>query len=306
MTYADLLDLIRAADAVVVSTSAGKDSHLAMARAARAVREAGSSARLVAVHADMGRQEWGSKADAPEGYFAGTPGELAAAQAAHYGFEFVVERREQGDLLDQAAEKGAHPRVGASHCQGTSDHKRGPIYRAYTAVASEWREAGGSDRRDWRPCRIVEVTGLAAHESSSRARRLGKQDTDGLDGRIAYNPKASGKGTVRQVTTWNPIADVADEAAVWDEVWDEVWAGAPAPHWAYGVGMPRLSCAICVHASFDGLVLAGRHNTGLLEQWVEIERGFERPWSSRFTLADVLDAVRRGDDISDITWADAA
>src|SRR5262249_8327225 len=61
-------------------------------------------ARLVVVHADLGRVEW--------------PGtrELAAEQARHYGLAFVTVQRRQGDLLDHIAPRGRFPSPRAALC----------------------------------------------------------------------------------------------------------------------------------------------------------------------------------------------
>jgi hypothetical protein len=42
-------------------------------------------------------------------------------------------------------------------------------------------------------------------------------------------------------------------------------------HFAYDLGMPRLSCCFCIFASEDALMIAGKHNPELLTEYVRVE-----------------------------------
>ena len=136
-------------DVVLVNSSAGKDSQ---AMLDYLVEQAGAQgvplARLVVVHADLGRVEW-----------AGTRA-LAAEQAAHYGLRFEVVRREAGDLLDQVQARGMWPSSKARYC--TSDQKRDQVAKLITRLAGEHARLG-------RPVRILNCLGLRAQESPARA-----------------------------------------------------------------------------------------------------------------------------------------
>ena len=157
-------------DWVVVSSSGGKDSQAMLDYVSRLAAAAGVSQRVVVVHADLGRVEW-------EG-----TGELAKAQAEHYGHRFMVTSRIGGvatisgktykagevfgDLLDYAERRGAWPDSANRWC--TSEFKRGPILKVFTALAREWRERTGSKGA----CKILDCMGLRAEESPARAKKV--------------------------------------------------------------------------------------------------------------------------------------
>ena len=85
-----------------------------------------------------------------------------------------------------------------------------------------------------RPAKVLNCMGLRAQESAARAKRVP----------LSYDRKASGKGTVRQVTEWLPILDWTVE-----QVWARIAKAPTQAHPAYAAGMPRLSCCFCVLAS---------------------------------------------------------
>ena len=89
---------LAAYDVILVNSSAGKDSQAMLTHlVALADAQQLDRARLIVVHADLGRVEW-----------EGTR-ELAQEQAEHYGLRFEVVRREKGDLLGaEVGERGAH------------------------------------------------------------------------------------------------------------------------------------------------------------------------------------------------------
>ena len=95
-------------DHIVLNTSAGKDSQATMGWVVARAKDAGVLDRVVAVHCDLGEEEW-----------EGTR-ELAEEHARHYGLRFEVVKRRQGGILqhvlDPAAQHGplADQRVGAA------------------------------------------------------------------------------------------------------------------------------------------------------------------------------------------------
>jgi 3'-phosphoadenosine 5'-phosphosulfate sulfotransferase (PAPS reductase)/FAD synthetase len=195
--------------------------------------------------------------------------ELAREQAEHYGFRFVVVRREQGDLLDQVEQRGMWPGHKTRFC--TSDHKRSQIYRAMTALVREL----GLDR----PARVLNCIGLRAEESPGRAKAP----------RFKRDAKASNK-TKRHVDTWLPIQDWTG-----DEVWARIKRSGVRHHWAYDIGMPRLSCVFCIFAPRAALVLAGKHNRELLDECVALEERIGHKFRQDLPLSDVRDAVESGE-----------
>lgn len=244
-------------DIILVSSSAGKDSQAMLDYVAELAKRAGVLDRVVVVHADLGRMEW-----------AGT-GELAESQAAHYGVRFVAVRRLQGDLLDHVLDRGKWPGHTTRFC--TSDHKRGQIYRSMTQLVREL----GLKRR----ARILNCIGLRAEESPNRAKAEP----------FKHDAKASNK-TRREVDTWLPIQDWAVE-----DVWARIRKSGVTHHWAYDLGMPRLSCVFCIFAPKAALVLAGTHNRQLLDLAVKIEQRIGHRFRQDLALSEVRDAVEAGE-----------
>lgn len=302
-------------DWIVVSSSAGKDSQAMLDYVCELSAAAGVLDRVVVVHCDLGRVEW-----------KGTR-ELAQQQAERYGVRFVAVWRRQGDLLQHIEEMGFFPRPMTRYC--TADHKRGQIFRAFTQLASESRdgdllqqvEARGmwpSPRQRYctsdqkraqvhrlftalathahstgaanvydRPVRILSCQGMRAEESPARAKRPPFQrDERASNGR-------------RVVDNWLPIHD-------WKvgEVWARIRAGKTADqvHPAYALGMPRLSCVFCIFAPKAALVLAGKHNPELLDEYVRVETKIGHRFRLELSLAEVREAVRAGEAAPVADW----
>jgi 3'-phosphoadenosine 5'-phosphosulfate sulfotransferase (PAPS reductase)/FAD synthetase len=296
-------------DAIVVSISGGIDSLVTLLRAVERCQRDGTLDRLSVVHADMGEQEHeGSRA-------------LVEAQCKAFGVKLVVVSRnvskacatgtcshpgpiDEGSLVSQWAHKQTHSRVGPSTCQGTKDHKVTPIKRRYTEIAS--LHCGP------RPCQILEVVGLAAHEGNARECRLQGGERKGkviapkavaeIGGRWAENREIwNGR---QQVTTWWPIADESKQT-IWDEAARATLQyGADIDQATYAV-LPRYSCQICPFASRDALNVQAQRNPELFERVVEIEKTWTRKWDSKFDLADVWEDVQAGRTVTKATtWGD--
>jgi 3'-phosphoadenosine 5'-phosphosulfate sulfotransferase (PAPS reductase)/FAD synthetase len=237
MMNAAVIPNLAAYDIILINTSGGKDSQTMLRKVVRASEQAGVKDRVVAVHCDLGRAEW-----------AGTR-ELAEEQVQHYSVRFEVVRRPQGDLVDQIAARGMFPSSTARYC--TSDQKRGQVYTLMTRLVREVQAVKGKDHQ----VRILNCMGLRADESPARKKKLAfKHDV------MASNQK-------RHVDTWLAIHD-------WTlaEVWADIRASGVRYHRAYDLGMPRLSCCFCVLASKDALLLAGEHNSELLQTYVNLEK----------------------------------
>lgn len=160
----------------------------------------------------------------------------------------------------------------------TSEFKRSPIRAATQELIKAWRrehpEAKG------RACRVLSVQGLRADESARRAKRVPLE----LD--------AGFSSSKREVWTWLPIHGWTARE-VWAAIRD---SGAPY-HWAYDVGMPRLSCSLCIFAPTSALTLAGHYNRQRLVAKVELERETGETgdtFKANLALRDVLSAVDAG------------
>lgn len=295
------------ADDIAVSSSGGKDSAEALAQTVERTDRLGiPRERIVVVHVDMGPLEHRAATAAdevPAGYSTLHASELAQAQAESFGVRFIQVSNPKENLMENWSRKRQNSRVGPRTCQGTSDFKRSQIWKVYTALKDDFRARTGLKR----PCQIVEIVGLAGHESTARKARLEDHERD-LEGwgwieNVACNKKSS----QRVVWTAQPLIDVENAAEVFEACRKRNAAtGYPSLHWVYSKGLPRLSCAFCVFMDRDAAIIAGRLNPALLEELAEDEKNWTRPWSSKFTLTDILEAVERGEDVGDVTWGDQA
>lgn len=238
---------------------------------------------MVVVHCDLGEMEWpGTK-------------ELAEEQARHYGLRFEVVARPQGDILQhvldrhetlKAAGKTASPFPSSEQRWCTSDHKRGQVSKLLTQLVTETTSAWPSLTKRFdssnfklprRPVRILQCMGMRAKESSARSKlkpfKLDKHNTN----------------TKRIVHVWLPIFDMAE-----DEVWADIRESGVKHHWAYDLGMNRLSCSFCIYAPRDALLLAGIYRTSLLRRYVEVEKQVKSSFRKELALADVLADVESG------------
>ncbi|KWX19578.1 phosphoadenosine phosphosulfate reductase [Mycolicibacterium wolinskyi] len=251
-------------DLLLLNSSAGKDSQAALDVVAGVAAAQEISDRLVVVHADLGDADWD-----------GVP-ELAAEHAAHYGVRFeITARRRDGDIetiLDRVEERGMWPDAARRWC--TSDHKRGPIRKVMTRLVTELRDSG---RVTDRPVRVLNILGYRAEESPARARRSP----------YAHNP-ASSNGR-RIVDDWYPIHDWSVR-----QVWARIAAAGTRPHPAYGAGMSRLSCRLCVLSSRGDLVCSARLNPGLADRYAAVERKIGHRFRKDLSMADII-AEAQGD-----------
>lgn len=241
-------------DKIIINSSAGKDS-LAMLHYLVTVAEEQNYPRknMIVVHADLGKAEWkGTK-------------ELAEKQASLYGLEFRVVSRSQ-DLLDQIRQRGMWPSSTTRYC--TSDHKRDQISKVLTTIKKEWNGTGA--------IKILNCMGLRAQESSARAKKL----------EFEINTRATGKGKTKIVYNWLPILDWS-EAKVWKTIKDNNLPYHPA----YDYGMTRLSCVFCVFAPKSALIIAGKHNPELLEEYCQIEKDINHDFKNGFKIAQVKEAI---------------
>lgn len=265
---------LAAFDWIVIASSSGKDSQSMLDYMAELATVAGVRDRVVVVHADLGRVEW-----------AGTR-ELAREQAHHYGFRFEIVERLQGDILQHAEAMGHWPKPDSRWC--TSDHKRGQIFTLFTKLALEWRQGLMRTGRVDRACRILNTMGFRAEESPGRKKRCKRPLT--ID-RSASNGR-------REVTVWYPIHNWTEA-----QVWERIRASGVRYHRAYDLGMKRLSCVFCIFAPEAALLIAGRHNRALLDEYIRVEdtidESFQYKSGKRVYLRVIRDRIESGEAPSD-------
>lgn len=175
---------------------------------------------------------------------AGVEWEGTAAHAQKYldGIDYR-ECEAVTSLLDRVKLRGKFPSPQQRWC--TSDLKRGPIDKQIRHYIIEKNLSG----------LVVSCQGMRAEESTNRA----KMET------FQYYKRNSKAG--RECYTWMPIHDYKI-----GQVFDTIAAANEKPHWAYGVGMSRLSCCFCIMASPKDLTIAAKHNPEMYSTYVAMEK----------------------------------
>lgn len=302
-------------DWIVVNTSAGKDSQAMMDLVCRRAEALALLDRVVAVHADLAEEEW-----------EGTR-ELAEEHARHYGVRFEVVKRKQGGILQHVMDRFRSlvargkvqtppwPASGQRWC--TSDHKRGQVSTLFTRLTDETRSRGTppwpSNTARWctshhktnqvsqlltrlagesrgrgtsRRVRILSCMGMRAAESCAREKLLPfRLDRGNTNGR-------------RVVHIWLPLHTWSVE-----DVWARNAQAGTRRHYAYDLGMPRLSCCFCIFAPRNALLLAGKHNRALLDRYCEVEQKTGFAFRKELPLTQIRDALDQGEEPGPVrTW----
>ncbi|WP_260987891.1 phosphoadenosine phosphosulfate reductase family protein [Streptomyces sp. CFMR 7] len=254
---ADPVPDLASADRIIMSTSGGKDSIVAMDEGVRLADQARVRDRIVVLHIDLGRT--------PRGHTVEWPGtvDLARRQAAHYGLPFEVRRSAKWtSLVHRIRARGQFPHVLSRFC--TSDMKRAVAHRFITEQVNALGITG-------RPARVVHVMGFRAEESRARARRPAVE----VDGRAS-----SGR---RTVTQWYPVLRWSEA-----EVWQRIRENGLPYHWAYDAGMSRLSCSLCVLASVPDLECAARLRPELAREYADLEKEMGVSFRRELSMAEVI------------------
>ncbi|MDQ0847772.1 phosphoadenosine phosphosulfate reductase family protein [Streptomyces sp. V1I6] len=263
------LELIRAADALVIQSSAGKDSLVMLHRLATWAARVGCKDKVVVVHCDLGdTSEW--------------PGvrELAERQAERYGLRFVAVDSGSG-LLGLVEKRGMFPDAARRLC--TSSLKRDKANVLLTEIVAALR----LDRQ----AIVINCLGIRAAESTARSKKLPLS----IDTRTS-----NGK---RLVLTWHPIFTLSNS-----EVWEEIAAEGLEYHPIYDTLLPRLSCVYCVLAGPDALVLATRAcfalGLSLPTTYVALEQRIGHTFKQDLRLSAVVAAARMLDALDgQLQWA---
>lgn len=132
----------------------------------------------------------------------------------------------------------------AKYRQCTSDLKTGPM----NTLMRRWSKRTGKTL-------LVNCIGIRAGESKSRS----------MKNPFKLNAGLSIAG--REVYDWYPIFKWTTE-----DVFAQIKAEGQKPHWAYGVGMTRLSCCFCIMASKGDLRTSAKWNPEKLEEIADLER----------------------------------
>ncbi|WP_084654711.1 phosphoadenosine phosphosulfate reductase domain-containing protein [Nocardia altamirensis] len=267
-------------DIVLVSISGGKDSQAALDVVAQSARAAGILGRVHTVYADLGPAIW-----------AGTA-QLAADHSAHYGLTHHHTARTAGpDLLARIEERRRFPDAQRRWC--TSDFKTGPIRRVLTELVTEARADGITDR----PVRVLEVLGLRAEESQHRRATTVPYAHDTsytcpcppCRAHRQAGPRVHGSSnTRRHVDRWLPL-----HAWTTAHVWDCIDRAGTEPHWAYSVGMQRVSCATCILASRADLERAAPYNPIAFDRAAAIEQHIGHQFRLHLPITEITTGAHR-------------
>jgi 3'-phosphoadenosine 5'-phosphosulfate sulfotransferase (PAPS reductase)/FAD synthetase len=323
-------------DWVILNSSGGKDSQTLIRRMVRVASEQGYPlSRLVVVHCDLGsRVEWDGTRELAEeqARHYGLRFEVVSRPQG----DILDEVRQRHETIKRkAAEKGVEPTASpmpsstnrwcTSHHKTnqvskvmtalveevklaspwpssearwcTSDQKRGQVARVMTALADEAepkakRKRGepkakrkrGEPKAKRRRVRILNCMGMRAAESPARSKlRSFKLDRTQTNGR-------------RAVHTYLPLFDWTAE-----QVWADIKASGVRHHHAYDLGMGRLSCCFCIYAPKAALLLAGKHNRAKLDEYVKVEQEVGSRFRVELSLAEVRDALDRGEEPGVVT-----
>lgn len=245
-------------DLIVVNSSGGKDSQAALHQVVvMASKQGFDLSKIVVSHQDLGRMEWpGTK-------------ELVQKQADLYGVKVYYSHRktkegEADTILEYARRRKKWPSNKQRWC--TSDFKRAPGARVVTALT-----------KDMKPCRILYVFGFRAQESPSRSKKEVMKINEQLTTKT------------REVWDWLPIHDWTTT-----QVWDLIKGSNLPYHPAYDLGMPRLSCCFCIFSPFDALVVAGKANPELLDEYVAVEEEIGHDFRQNMPISSVRIAIDDG------------
>ncbi|MFG2210549.1 phosphoadenosine phosphosulfate reductase family protein [Streptomyces sp. NPDC048638] len=261
-------DLIRAASALLVQSSGGKDSVVMLDRVVQWAKAAGCLDKVVVVHADIGQEaEWPGVRD------------LARRQAERYGLRFVVVKAPVG-FLGMVEKRGLWPDAQNRLC--TSTLKRDEAAKFFTQIVEEL----GLDEQ----ALLVNCLGIRADESPLRRRKP----------ELAIDHRASNGR--RLVLTWHPVFHLTER-----EIWQEIVDNTLDYHPVYDTLIPRLSCTFCILASFDVLVRAVRlcwvWGLETPKTYVDLEDRIGHRFKNKFSLAEVVaEASRLEAAEGPITW----
>lgn len=149
--------------------------------------------------------------------------------------------RAQKTFFEMVEHRGMFP--SPSYRQCTSDLKRNPIEK----FIRNWMKDHGKTL-------VVNCMGIRAEESAARSKQTP----------FRFNEKNSKAG--REWYDWLPIFD-------WtiNEVWAEIASVGQRRHFAYDLGMSRLSCVFCIMSSKADIITAARNNPELYQRYVETE-----------------------------------
>ncbi|QES52015.1 hypothetical protein DEJ50_33575 [Streptomyces venezuelae] len=145
-----------------------------------------------------------------------------------------------------------------------------------TVVGRDFADETGAELHLARPYRAGYAMGMRAEESPARAKKP-----------VIELHRMTGKGSIRQVTTWLPIHHLTT-----DEVWQIHRDHGIARHPAYDMGMRRLSCRACPLAKTEDLIRSAQLNPSLFAEYAEAEQEMGKPFKKSISLRQIIERAR--------------
>lgn len=242
-------------DLIIVNSSGGKDSICSLFQICEMAKKQNySKTKIVVSHQDLGKVEWkGVK-------------ELVEKQSEFFGVKTYFSKRRnfkgyEENMLEYVDRRGMWPSNTQRWC--TSDFKRGPGQRVVTMLTKEMGK-----------CKVLYVFGFRKDESPARSKKTSWKK----------NKKLTTKK--RLVYDYLPIHSWSTK-----KVWKTIKENNLPYHFAYDLGMPRLSCVFCVFSPFDALVIAGKENPLLLNEYVDMEKKIGHTFRKKLAIKEVQDAI---------------
>lgn len=282
-TTPEVDQLLAAGAPVAVGVSGGKDSTaVALATAAHLDRVGHTGPRLL-VHADLGVVEWADS--------------LPTCQrlAERLGWELLVVRRPQGDMMDRWEQRWADNvrRWEALSCVKLILPWSTPAMRFCTAELKVDQITRALSRR-WPGRTILNVTGIRRAESTERAKAPVAKPS----------PKLASKTRRTAGIDWNPVIDWTTP-----DVFEYAAEQGFELHEAYTrFGASRVSCVWCILATVADHHAGARdpRNLELARRMVELEARSTFAFQGSRWLGETLGRVLGGDVADRLSAARAA
>lgn len=161
------------------------------------------------------------------------------------GLDFVTVQAGK-TFLGMVESRGQWPSPKYRQC--TSDLKRGPIEKAIRA----WIRTHGLSGV------VINAMGMRGEESCNRSKLWPWQENHGM---------ATARGAVRRWFDWLPVHHYST-----DEVFAFIERAGERPHWAYGLGMSRLSCSFCIMSSKEDLKISAQYRPETYSKYLRLEK----------------------------------
>lgn len=234
----EILQEVQRDSLFVINHSGGKDSQAMYAVITSLV----PADQIVVVHADLRVADWAYLKSHIRENTDHDLAVVAAKDAAGNDKDFLTMVEARHEKLAGSASPWPSPSVR----QCTSDLKRTPIE---SFIKAELKRRGLD--------RAINCMGIRAEESANRAKLATWK----------INKRFNTKTTNRQVIDFLPIFDLTE-----DEVWKIIEMSGQERHFAYDLGMSRLSCCFCIMGSKADLKVAAKANPELYKRYVELEK----------------------------------